>query len=50
MRDCAGAPRVLQMLAQDGIIPFLKPFAKMRASDGAPVRGYCVCAILSAGW
>lgn len=49
LASLVGAPRVLQMLALDGTVPFLKVFAKLRQSDGAPVLGYIFCAIVAGG-
>lgn len=47
LASLVGAPRVLQSLADDGIIPFLKPFTVTRASDDAPVRGYVLALLLA---
>ncbi len=38
-----GAPRVLQAIARDEIIPFLKPFAKGRGKTDEPVNGLYFC-------
>merc|ERR1719242_1091500 len=40
LASLVGAPRVLQKVASDEIIPALNFFKKVRESDGAPVRGY----------
>ncbi|XP_018363501.1 PREDICTED: solute carrier family 12 member 4 isoform X3 [Trachymyrmex cornetzi] len=51
LQSLTGAPRLLQAIAKDGIIPFLKPFATS-SSRGEPTRaliltvGICQCGIL----
>ncbi|KAJ8673106.1 hypothetical protein QAD02_004367, partial [Eretmocerus hayati] len=51
LQSLTGAPRLLQAIAKDGIIPFLAPFAKS-SSRGEPTRallltlGICQCGIL----
>ena len=51
LQSLTGAPRLLQAIAKDGIIPFLEPFAKS-SSRGEPVRALlltiliCQCGIL----
>ena len=48
LQSLTGAPRLLQAIAKDGIIPFLEPFRKQSAS-GEPVRALfltcCICEI-----
>ncbi|XP_011496527.1 PREDICTED: solute carrier family 12 member 4 [Ceratosolen solmsi marchali] len=51
LQSLTGAPRLLQAIAKDGIIPFLRPFAKS-SSRGEPTRALvltvaiCQCGIL----
>ena len=40
-----GAPRVLQAIARDEILPFLKPFAKGKGKNNEPVNGLYFCII-----
>ena len=40
-----GAPRVLQAIAKDEILPFLKPFAKGKGPNDEPVNGLYFCII-----
>ncbi|CAO4373486.1 unnamed protein product [Caenorhabditis nigoni] len=53
MQSLTGAPRLLQAIAADDVIPFLKPFRKMD-SRGEPIRAIlltlaiCECGILIA--
>lgn len=46
LQSLTGAPRLLQAIAKDGIIPFLQPFA-VSSSRGEPVRALlltaCIC-------
>jgi len=49
LASLVGAPRVLQRLSLDGIIPFLNYFGAVRARDGAPVRGYVFSSFVAAG-
>ena len=46
---CTGAPRLLQAIAADGIIPFLRPFA-VTSKNGEPRRAlFVTIAIAEAG-
>jgi amino acid transporter len=42
-----GAPRVLQAIARDELVPFLKPFAKGYGPGDEPRRGLYLCAIVT---
>lgn len=46
LQSLTGAPRLLQAIAKDGIIPFLQPFA-VSSSRGEPTRALlltiCIC-------
>ena len=48
LQSLTGAPRLLQAIAKDGIIPFLKPF-EIQSAKGEPVRALgitlCICEI-----
>jgi len=43
MASFLGAPRILQSLAADKIVPFLVPFAKGDGQSGNPRRGVLLC-------
>jgi len=49
LASLVGAPRILQRLAADGIIPFLDYFKVVRERDNAPVRGYVFSSLVAAG-
>jgi len=40
LASLVGAPRILMSVAQDDLIPAIKPFAVVRESDKSPIRGY----------
>jgi amino acid transporter len=40
-----GAPRVLQAIARDEILPFLRPFAKGKGKNNEPVNGLYFCIV-----
>mmetsp|Transcript_17137 Transcript_17137/g.30707 ORF Transcript_17137/g.30707 Transcript_17137/m.30707 type:complete len:903 (-) Transcript_17137:328-3036(-) len=47
LASLVGAPRILMSVAQDDLIPAIKPFAKVRESDQSPIRGYFLTYIVS---
>jgi len=49
LASLVGAPRILMAVAQDDLIPALKPFSVVRASDSSPIRGYFLTYIVSSG-
>lgn len=48
LQSLTGAPRLLQAIAKDGIIPFLKPF-QVQSASGDPTRALgvtlCICEV-----
>jgi solute carrier family 12 sodium/potassium/chloride transporter 2 len=48
LASLVGGPRILQAVAADNLLPFLKPFAKVSERNGDPVRGYFVVFIIAA--
>ncbi|GLH09731.1 Bumetanide-sensitive sodium-(potassium)-chloride cotransporter [Gryllus bimaculatus] len=45
LQSLTGAPRLLQAIAKDGIIPFLSPFA-VSSSRGEPTRALCLTVLI----
>ena len=54
LQSLTGAPRLLQAIAKDGIIPFLAPF-QQQSAKGEPIRalgltiGICQLSVLMGG-
>ena len=48
LQSLTGAPRLLQCIAKDQIIPFLAPFEKT-SSKGEPVRALALTLLISEG-
>ena len=46
LQSLTGAPRLLQAISKDQIIPFLKPFETLSAS-GEPVRALAITLVIS---
>ena len=48
LQSLTGAPRLLQAISKDGIIPFLEPF-RIQSAGGEPVRALfltcCICEV-----
>lgn len=45
-----GAPRILKAVCEDGLFEFMNFFAKGRAKDNEPVRGYWLAFFISVGF
>ena len=45
LQSLTGAPRLLQAIAKDGIIPFLEPF-RIQSAGGEPVRALALTVLI----